>query len=43
MKNRILTEAEVISNTELVKAIKAARPVGKPMTAEQAKAWLATL
>lgn len=27
---------------KLVKAIKAARPVGQPMTADQAKAWLAT-
>ena len=33
---------EVINNPKLVKAIKAARPVGQPMTADQAKAWLAT-
>lgn len=28
---------------KLVKAIKAARPMGQPMTADQLKAWLATL
>jgi hypothetical protein len=42
-KRPMLTEAEIVSNPELVERIKNARPVGSPMSGAEAIKWIKSI